>query len=349
MDNLNKIYNWKRAYINLEELEGLIHPVNYKDLYQCVNTLIKEGKIKPVIKDNLKNGMHPSLYIKYRILKEKEDNTQPIKEIKTLHPSMNISGYLKQVNKYTENRHVILELSNFLKNNDKSLKEPMSKNERAYAIWGYEKALDQSNYKYVVEFNHLREKLNYYLTPEPFFDFILKDKEVMNVLIVENKDPWYTLCKILSDMQNETKSKDKSYSLFGKTIDVILYGEGNKINKSRALEDYETKIIGRKLHFFYWGDLDYEGIYLFLKVKEQNPAIKIQLFSELYSYMLKLITNRTIRTVEKNQKNRIQDQMQLFLENFEEKEQHRIIDILTRGKYIPQEIINYPDYKELIK
>ncbi len=130
------------------------------------------------------------------------------------------------------------------------LHTPLAKNERAYQIWNDEKILDNSLCKSMIKWNELEKMLNYYLTPEPFFDYLHTKKEKMTMLIIENKDTWYTMRKIMNEQKGECY-------LGSQEIDGLIYGEGNKITKPQALEEYEEKILQRKCQFLYWGDLDY--------------------------------------------------------------------------------------------
>ena len=151
-----------------------------------------------------------------------------------------------------------------------------------YQIWKYEKMLDTQVGKSILRVNNLEEILNFYLTPEPFFDYILNQKENMTILIIENKDTWYTLRKIARN------NKLKSLNILGLEIDGIIYGEGNKITKHNALEDYEKEMLNSKVNFVYWGDLDFTGIDIFERVKRANYRSDIRLFEEIYEKMLEL-------------------------------------------------------------
>ena len=186
----------KQTYITLEELENIIKPVDYMDLVQKVNRFIEDGIIAQVGSKRNTNGRIPFLYMKYRIIKDKEKDIELEREIKHLAPEFKIEKYLSNKNLYKSQRDEIKKLDNFFKTDKEKLKVQLSKNERAYQIWKYEKMLDTQVGKSILRVNNLEEILNFYLTPEPFFDYILNQKENMTILIIENKDTWYTLRKI---------------------------------------------------------------------------------------------------------------------------------------------------------
>lgn len=336
----DKIKLLKKTYITLDEIEELIKPIDYLELVNIVDGMIDSGIIKAVGKFNSKNGKMPSLYVKYRLIKERENNDIFMTEIKNLHTSLNISGYIRNVELYKKHRDIILPLNQFLRVNEEPLKEEMSKNERAYSIWNYEKALDQSDYISVIKFNNIDKKLNYYLTPEPFFDYIHNRNSNMTILIVENKDTWFTLRKLLN-------GEPEKCCLFGKKIDGLLYGEGNKISKPFALEQYQSEVLNCNCKFLYFGDLDFTGIELFLRVRKHNPISDITLFTDIYSFMLDICNMEKLGEIKNNQSQDIE--MKEFLSLFTEDNIMKIEEILFNYKYIPQEIINYQILKKLLK
>ena len=240
-----EIQKLKQTYITLEELEKTINPKSYINLVESINNLISDGIIVPIKNKRNTNGKIPSLFMKYRIIKNKEAEEETIKEIKHLSPELKIEKYLNHKETYKKQRKEIKKLDEFLKSKKEKLQTKISKNERAYQIWGYEKMLDTQIGKSIINFNELEEKLNFYLTPEPFFDYILEQKEKMTILIIENKDTWYTLRKIAKD------NKMRTIKILGTPIDGLIYGEGNKITKQKALEDYEKEMLNTQEKFIY--------------------------------------------------------------------------------------------------
>lgn len=273
-------------------------------------------------------------------MKSSEQETNYDREIRTLCDLINIEEYLNKPSIYEKHRELLLPLNTFLIKNRKDLDIPISKNERAYQIWNDEKMLDDSLCKSIVKWNRLEEKLNYYLTPEPFFDYIHCKKEKMNILIVENKDTWYSLRKIINSLKNECYLCDIE-------IDGVLYGEGNKITKEKALEEYENEVIQRKCSFLYWGDLDYTGIEIYERVVNQNKNAEISLFTKIYEIMIDAKDLDLLGKIKHNQNNNIS--LELFIDSFDKKYQERIKYMLNKNSYIPQEIINAAILKNICK
>lgn len=337
----NNIKQLKQTYITLEELEKIIQPKSYIELVENINNLKSDGIIMPIKNKRNTNGKIPSLFMKYRIIKNEEETEEIIKEIKHLSPELKIEKYLNNKETYKKQRKEIQQLDKFLKNEKEKLKIKISKNERAYQIWGYEKMIDTQIGKSIINFNELEEKLNFYLTPEPFFDYILEQKEKMTILIIENKDTWYTLRKIAKD------NKIKTIKMLDMQIDGLIYGEGNKITKINALENYEKEMLGTQAKFIYWGDLDFTGIDMYERVKKANEKSDIKLFTKIYEKMVKLSENKELEEIHKEQNKKID--LNDFLNNFENLEaQIKIKKILQENKYIPQEILNYEELEKII-
>lgn len=269
--------------------------------------------------------------MKYRIIKEKEPEKDYSGEIRTLCNLLNIEGYLKRPHIYEKHRELLLTLNTFLTKDREKLRTSISKNERAYQIWNDEKILDSSLCQNLIEWNNLNEMLNYYLTPEPFFDYIHTKKDKMTILIIENKDTWYTMRKLMDAEKGD-------YFLYGEEIDGLLYGEGNKITKTNALEEYQKEVIQRKCKFLYWGDLDYTGIEMCERVIMQNKDVCIEPFIKIYEKMMEEKEIEELGQIKHKQNQNID--LEFFLNYFDTKYKEEINLILSQNKYIPQEIIN---------
>lgn len=253
---------------------------------------------------------------------------------------LKIEEYLKKPQIYEKHRELLKTLNTFLIQKKQKLNTPISKNERAYQIWNDEKILDSSLCKSIIKWNNLEEVLNYYLTPEPFFDYIHTKKEKMNILVIENKDTWYTIRKVMNERQGE-------FYLGNLEVDALVYGEGNKITKLNALKEYEKQVIQRNCDFYYWGDLDYTGIEMFERVVMQNKEISINLFSQIYEKMIDTKEIEQLGKIKHNQNQNIT--IDLFLNYFTTEYQEKIKNILIQNRYIPQEIINAEILKNICR
>lgn len=350
---VKKLRSYGGVRITEKELRTVISNQEYEKYFCIVMQLIEYGILLPV-KSSGANGMRPPLYKRYTILKAQADYKEFLQQIRLLHSKLNVEGYLTNPERFLHHEAWLIPLDNFLKNNIKSLEAPASINERSFQIFRQEKALKENKeLSLVLNFNHgLREALNYYYTPEPFFMHYITQWEVggvnvlntgrlrqLNILIIENKDTWYTLKSILKVRHN---------NLSGIAFDALLYGEGKKISrKNDSLSDFDKNFFGgSRTSYFYFGDLDFEGISIFRDLVNTNPGLEIQLMKELYIKMFESANGIELPITKENQN---QKALKWFLSSFNEDQQNKILSILQAGKYVPQEILNYSDFlKEII-
>ncbi|MBO5485130.1 MAG: hypothetical protein J5979_07980 [Lachnospiraceae bacterium] len=334
---ITKLYTLKQRTFALSLLQNWCHEETYAAFTELVAELERREVITPV-KTSRTNGCNPPLYAKYRILSPKEETQSFHAELDAMHYWINTDPFRKQLKKYQKHRKFLLSLSNFLKTHPDTLTSPMSENERAYAIWGDEKALDTPSHISLLKECGVWERLHTYPTPEPFFDY-RKSAVPEHVLVIENKDTWFTMRKLMIE--------SGTAQFFETPIDCLVYGEGNKITqRSSSLKEYLS--IDKPFHgaVWYWGDLDPEGIGFFLSAKLVNAGLQLQPFLPAYQEMLRLFEQRLaaphtemqyhVRTRQKTP-----EQADAFYSLFPEHFAMRIPELLAQGYYIPQEILHY--------
>ena len=324
---MNILLNYKGKTITYDEILKLYPELTYEQLCEKISFI--EGQNILVGKVTLGfNGREPKLYKKYRIVRPEEDFTKEIEEIKSFNAYLSINYYLNKPREYEKNRGRILKLNEYLTYCNEKLVTPMSINERSYDIWGDEKFLKKDSTKTLLNNLSLSlEKLNIYNTPEPFFYYI-NDKSINNILIIENKDTWFTIRRIL---------KENPRKIFGYDIGLLIYGEGKKIISSiDFLNEKELSFLDNP-SIKYWGDIDYEGINIYYLL---NAKIKVDIFTEAYEEMLQKVNDiNSLKETKENQKT-IRD-LDLFLSYFNNDDKEKITKLLISRKYIPQEIVNY--------
>lgn len=341
---LKKLISYAGRRITEMEIRELVQNNNYDEYYQVMVALIQDNVIEPVWSSG-SNGMSPPLYKRYRVIRREEVYDEFIPEIRRLHPALNIEGYLNQPQKYVEHREFIIPLDVWLKANMEALKVAVSINERSFQVFQQEKALKADReLAGALSFNQgIRSLLNYYDTPEPFFShnivpYSQMGQAAVNVLISENKDTWYTLRRLMNPSSN---------ALFGIPFQILLYGEGKKINrKNGTLTDYDKITLdGFKSTYYYVGDMDYEGIGIYNELVILNQSLDIQLMLPLYREML--VKSQQVSLPYTKEQQLIKD-LEGFLSFFTPGEQVRIQDILSARQYIPQEIVSAGDFIQFI-
>ena len=171
---------------------------------------------------------------------------------------------------------------------------------------------------------------------EPFFYtekkyFSLEGKGVRTILIVENKDTFWTLQDALKSGELED-------------VNLVVYGEGYAIKQKFAYFD----MIGGSTsdRYFYFGDLDQEGINIFNSLIKKFPLYDIKPAVNLYSYIIKKTGPERAQPLRKFQK-RGDSSLSPFIDFFESEEKEMIDKIVNERKYLPQEIFNKTDLPEL--
>lgn len=140
---MKSITNTGKKKLTLDEISKIYKLNDYHSLVHLIMDKIDAGFIEPIISSGT-NGKTPALYNRYRIINIKVDNKEYVNELMfNLHSSLKIDYYLKNINKYKEDRKYILQLSNYISNHKELLNEPVSVNERSFEIWSREKYLQK--------------------------------------------------------------------------------------------------------------------------------------------------------------------------------------------------------------
>lgn len=331
---------------------------SYKILYDYIEEKIKEGNLKPLVKRGL-NGKRPPLYNAYWLIEEEKESNEFDDELNfKLSPKLSMEYYKKHIEQYRKDRDAILKLSEFLKNDSDRLIRSESVNERSFEIWGDEKFIrggsenkskneSRGQGKRILKNLGIElSDLNVYETPEPFVSYIFDRTVPQNVLIIENKDTFYTIRKYMQETGNN--------EILGEKFGTLIFGSGKKVIASFRDFRYtaERYLADRRNHFLYFGDMDYEGIGIFENLtevfeersSEQGELYKEEMYIEpfktaylkMYEKAGQLGFDKLPVTKEKQNRN-IHN---TFAKHFEPKTWKKFQELLLTEKYIPQEIIN---------
>ena len=244
---------------------------------------IEKNKIKPVIASG-KNGKSPSLYKAYWLIEEEKDFRMLEEELKYhIHPKISIDYYMQHPEKYEQEREWVLLLSEYLYRNDDKLKYAESVNERSFEIWKREKFLTKENGKTIL--NHCcidKDYLNMYETVEPLAYYTNTTDTPQNILIIENKDTFFSMRKHMIENSNE---------IFEVKIGTLIYGGGKRVIRSFNDFDFcvEPHMRKKENKILYFGDLDYEGIGI--------ECVEVNL--SLYQLLARKLTERYIEFLKK--------------------------------------------------
>lgn len=321
----------------LEEVLGSKINAEYSEQHAYIMELVGSGRIKPVLVSK-KNGKKPPLYREYWELEEKRDYSALKQELLfKLAPQIDITYYQHNLETYNKERKDVLQLSSFLQNSATLLTKQVSYNERSFQIWQREKFLLQGAGKKILGHCVLElAELNCYSTAEPFAYFTSTRAVPQKLLIIENKDTFFSMRKHLLAGNNQ---------LLGENISTVIYGAGKRVVSyfQEFNASAEPYMLADGNELLYFGDLDYEGIGIYETLAESFVEQgEIKPFIPAYLAMLAKADNyKQLPPTKKDQNRNLQG---AFFRYFSADAQAQMQSILQQDLYIPQEILTISDF-----
>jgi hypothetical protein len=239
---------------------------------------------------------------------------------------------------YGEDRVWLLLLNDYLKYHRDELNIPKSINERSFEICDREKFLKEEQGKKILKRCGISlDVLNFYETTEPMAYYSHTRKTPQNMLIIENKDTFYSMRMHLLQGKDE---------ILDTQIGTLIYGAGKGIY--RSFQDFslcaEPYMRDKGNTIYYFGDMDYEGIAIYENLaslyEEECP---IKPFIPGYMKMIEKVRNLGIERLPDMKTGQNKNIDVQFWNYFERESQHVMLQILLDGKYIPQEILSIGD------
>lgn len=329
--------------ISLEELIRTAGNVEYEEQYRWIIKKIESGELKPVVASGT-NGKKPALYLRYWVQEGEKDYSGLEEELTyRMAPSISIDYYRKHLAIYEEDRQWVLMLSDFLKNGKESLAVPVSMNERSFEIWHREKFLQkEQGYRILKRCGLEEEALNYYETSEPLSFYVHHRRIPQNLLIIENKDTFYSMRKALMEGGG---------SILGTQIGTLIYGAGKGI--LRSYQDFifcvEPYMKDSSNTVLYFGDLDYEGIGIFERLADNfektstaGNLLEIRPFMRAYEAMLRKAEMMDNLPDSSDRQNR--NLSGRFFSYFKRPQVQKMLGILESGRFLPQEMLTIRDF-----
>jgi len=324
--------------------EGYWKQGGYHAFAASIEELVRDGVMSPVKASGL-NGRDPALYEKYRIIVKKNvpDPATRQKLLTWFHPLINTSHYLTHFNDYQKDEPFLLKLDSFLKQHADLISLPViTANERSFQVFNDEKWLLSAHGRTFCQRTGLSlEDLRCCETYEPFFYYpgrMPVDKDTVNVLIVENKDTFFSLKGLIRQGMD---------TWGGCTFSLLIYGEGRKIQSSFSffseLEEYQNYCC----NFFYFGDLDPEGILIWYDL-QKNYRVSIMPFTFFYNALFDAYgENAPPIKGDKAGQRYSEEAVEAFLAFFTAQRGREILQMLKENNYLPQEGLNRVLLKEL--
>lgn len=322
---------------SLEELLGARINASYSEQCAYIKELLETKKFKPVLAAG-KNGKKPPLYVAYWEEEEEKDYAALLPELLySMEPRIDISYYQQNLATYAEEREDVLQLNEFFRQNAALLATQVSYNERSFQIWSREKFLLKGAGKKILKHCGLElSDLNCYSTAEPFAYFSLTRAVPQKLLIIENKDTFFSLRRFLL-AGNER--------LFGEKISTLIYGAGKRVISSfqEFAASAEPYMLDKANELLYFGDLDYEGIGIYENLAASfSQQGEIKPFKSAYLAMLaKREAYKKLPVTKEDQNRQLKGS---FFTYFTAEEAEAMQKILQQDLYIPQEILSLADF-----
>jgi hypothetical protein len=310
----------------------------YQAFAAAIHALELERLIKPVKNHGL-NGLNPPLFLRYRkILSQQHDYEETKKEILSIYRSqIDLTHFLTFPQEYADVRNMLLAIDHFLlESRDKPPRVWDTVNERSFMLTGNEKFLASTAGKRLLKLIGIDLPQLYCVpTPEPFFYWATgipsSTPNCADCLIVENKDTFYTFKKLIAS---------QSFTL-SPPVQLLIYGEGKKILSSWPFI-FEC-LPSFKIRFFYFGDLDPEGVAICADLirsttASENNMATIETIPAESLYALLLEAGRT-RVLNRDQSRVADERMKTFFQHFRPEFKNRVSALWQEGLVIPQEAV----------
>ncbi|MEF3310141.1 DUF2220 family protein [Paenibacillus sp. GYB004] len=320
----------KKQHASLPELEQLFvgQPCTYEQFSGAVLELEAAGMLQMVQRQG-RTGKLPSLAYQYKVHKSrlKEELHQEIHQARLkLHPLIGLDAYYAlELDDWQRDWPYLERIDGYLRRNalpDTDVPAP----ERSFELVGDEKWITEKRGKELLARIGLWERLRIIPVEDPLMMAVnprclCSASPVHRHLIVENKTTYQALLQALPDVPFTT----------------LIFGGGKRIAKSIELLPLQLPLGDVAHRFYYFGDIDPEGITIWHTLNERVlakfgcPAVPALPF-------YRACLDKSFVYGKDNQRSK-EESIRRFGDYFTSEEQARIEALLAEGGYYPQEIV----------
>ncbi|MBD2848069.1 hypothetical protein IDH44_22970 [Paenibacillus sp. IB182496] len=318
----------KKATVGLEELERLFDgsEAEPRAFAEAVAGLEQSGVLLAV-KSAGRTIRPPQLAYRYRVNKSRlqASHIRQLHQVRLgLHPAIQLDGYFAwPEQQWLADRPWIERIDRVLKVEglpQRSAPAP----ERSYQLTGNEKWIAELGGEALLRRVQLWDALRIQPVADPLMLAVnpaalgaaASDDSRCLHLIVENKTTFQALLPVLS----------------GSAFSTLIYGCGNKITGNLSMFALQFPAPDREHRFFYFGDLDHEGIRIWHEAGAQRELLPAVPFYEACLAHAWAIGKEYQRPAEAA--------LAAFLPFFAEVQQQQIAQCLGSGGYCPQETLS---------
>lgn len=326
----HELLKYAKKSITLEEIETWIpsNALSYEQFAQLILSFEDEG-ILEMVKTKGRNFRTPSLAYTYRIHKQplKKEFHEQLKQYRLqLHPSINLDPYFGlDPAQWNEDLPYLLLIHDYIESFGLPSYEVPAP-ERSVELVGDEKWITEKHGKEILERVGLWEAMKIIPVSDPLMFAVnpaVLTNTVQKHLIVENKTTFQALADALPDVDFST----------------LIYGSGNKIIKSIEQFNRQLLIPQAEHLFYYFGDIDRSGIFIWHRLKEKIP---VRLAMPFYQACLKKpsLAGKTNQRID-------QVAIEEFLYYFTKQERAQLQSVLDCGHYYPQEVLKTSELQRI--
>ncbi|WP_404456644.1 Wadjet anti-phage system protein JetD domain-containing protein [Oceanobacillus kapialis] len=320
---------YPKKTIDINTLQEISSPFfeSYEAFAEEVLALENAG-ILTMVKSKGRSIRQPSVALHYRIqtAKLKKDHHHLLQQYRIqFHPAINLDYYYQHdPNQWHEDLPYLQQIDQYIKRDgfpDESIPAP----ERSYEIAGDEKWITERKGKELLERVRLFDKLQVIPVSEPL-QFAINPNKIQHSeqmhLIVENKTTYQGLLPSI---------KQASFA-------TLIYGRGKGIIQS--MEQFNRQYpVSAIHHFFYFGDMDREGIAIWYSLSKK---FEMRLALPFYRACLE---KQPARGKEYHRPR--PEAEEAFLNCFDKAERNRIKHLLETGYYYPQETLKTKELQKI--
>ncbi|WP_010648774.1 Wadjet anti-phage system protein JetD domain-containing protein [Oceanobacillus massiliensis] len=289
---------------------------------------LENAGILLMMKSKGRSTRQPSIALHYRIqsatLKKVHHHLLQQYRIQ-FHSAINLDYYYQHDPKqWHEDLPYLQQIDQYIKRHGFPI-EAIPAPERSYEIVGDEKWITEKKGKELLERVQLFNKLQVIPVSEPLQFAINPDKiqhSMQMHLVVENKTTYQGLLPSI---------KQTSFA-------TLIYGRGKGIIQSMEQFDRQYPVTASH-HFFYFGDIDREGIAIWHSLTKK---VEMQLALPFYRACLE----RQPAQGKDYQRQRLEAE-EAFFQGFNKAEQSQLKDLLEAGYYYPQETLKTKELQKI--
>lgn len=334
--------NKKRFDLNILE-DYIVNSYNGYNLYLANGgyfklygeiMLLKENNYIKEIQSSSYNGLNPPLKNRWQIIWEEDICKWDKSKILQLSDYLDFNYYIKHPNYQTDLEWEYIEnIYKFLESRE--LREWASIEERSLELFYDEKFLKdrkrttKGKYGILKRLGISYEDLKMKKYGQMFIYWNPGIQNIKNIIILENHSTFFTYKRIAENKGD----------IFGFVPDILIYGQGKKIENSFSFLEEIADV--SKVKVLYFGDIDSEGFGIYLRLRERYPNINIKLQYKAYNHLISICDRDYPLGEQEKNLMYLNSFLEEIKEYLDDKNLGKIKYIWDNDFRIPQELINY--------